>query len=286
MTRHAKERVLGAGRRNHHSSMKTTNFLSSLGLGLCFVFPVACVDRIVFPGEPGSGGATGGARSGEVEGSLGGTGAEVSSGGSGDGVPNSSCPEVLPTSGTMCEGSDVACAYTIPNVYCGHRTASCDAGSWQVIAPSCPPPSCPGVAPNAGETCDFVGHACSFGSCEANDAASFRCVAPGVWAAEPSGCECPADVPRHGDPCEGAASCQFAVPGTFCPDVRAWCMTGAWVVAANCTVPSCPEVLPAEGDACGYRSQTCPYGSCATSDAVVALCSESDTWQFVNEACP
>lgn len=280
MTLSAKERVLAAGRRNHHPGMKTTNLLSSLGLGLCFAFPVACVDRIVFPGEGDADGPSGGSAGAEVDGPSGGTGG-------GGGISGGGCPEALPTAESSCAEEGRACGYTVPNVYCGHRTALCESGVWTIQSPSCPPPSCPEARPAAGGMCEFPGHECSFGSCASEDAVVYSCSSEGLWETRTTDCDCPVDLPGIGDACLTGQSCAYTVPETYCGFRQASCEDGVWnILLPSCPPPQCPETPPTLGTSCEFQWHVCTFGSCGTNDASAVQCGSEGTWEPFDTTCP
>lgn len=191
-------------------------------------------------GSSGSSGSSSGVSSSSSSGGGSGSSSGISSssssgGGSGGSSGSSSGGSSSSSGGGVCppvpgEGS---CAYGEQCSYgagCSAEYCSCDStDSWQCVTPVCPPPECPPGAPYSGDSCNYEGQTCDYGS--------------------------------NGGGCGETCSCGAYFGGDGGGSLEWQCY------ADPCPPPVCPSSAPQTGTACGSIGTYCYYpddaGACS-----------------------
>jgi hypothetical protein len=164
------------------------------------------------------------------------------------------CPAEQPQPGSPCDG-DLTCTFPANgNTPCPGPTATCDAQTktWLLSVVSCnpppPPPACPADLPAGGSACAVADQSCSYPNGSGCPGPRATCDAQSkTWMIAITSCKpppppvCPPDIPKMGDPCLRAQTCEYP-SGTGCPGPKAVCdpVAGVWSVGVTACNPPIP----------------------------------------------
>lgn len=227
----------------------------------------------------------------------------------GEGGNPSECPAALPSDGSACGASPLACEYP-SGTSCGMAnvsTASCVAGAWDVAhyGSTCnpPPPSlCPSSPPPQGGFCSQVGQRCEFegavDECGQTSQTTAECSTSYQWevstaavSCNPPPPGCPATEPTIGSACADGPSTFCDYPSLGCCPATYSCQGGTWQqLPSSCNPPPllCPSAPPATGDACSPCALgSCEWDSCDTGGGLLqGQCSPIGAWTVQAAPCP
>lgn len=163
------------------------------------------------------------------------------------GPPDSSetCPPNPPPPGTACFEDGFSCGYAGSGGGSCGESCDCANGSWECVAPPCPPPTCPSAAPqpdtacaDIGASCDYTSNAC-FEQCDCNPSGSWSCfIGTCIDAGAPdTGIEdassvCPVFQPQDGQACSDESAVCSYFDGSGCA-TNCLCASTGWVCAAQ-----------------------------------------------------